>query len=132
MPASEPEGSSTAPPGLVQGNGLALQSDGKIIVVGASGLTGTTATMVVLRLDGAGALDPTFGCTDAPCSGFVNAITGSIGISATLQADSRIVVVGTKLGAHGENSDVVARFDNFIPANVPVTPPVPVAPRFTG
>ena len=71
--------------------GLAIQSDGKIISVGASGPAGGPFTLVVVRINpSTGTLDAGFGF-----GGIVNTTlgTGTIGVSTVaIQANGRIVV----------------------------------------
>lgn len=122
----------TGPPGLVNGNGVALMPGGKIIVGGATSEAGATAMFRVVRYDTSGVLDPAFGCAAPPCPGFGDAIPSAIGISATLQPDLKIVMVGTQLGEFGQNIPVVARFDNSGPAPAPTPAPIPLQPTFTG
>jgi uncharacterized delta-60 repeat protein len=119
----------TGPTGFVNGNAIALQPDGRIVVGGGSSDAGSTATIRLLRLTANGVLDPTFGCASPPCAGYSDAVEGSIAISVALQADLKIVTVGTILGQFGQNIPVVARFDNFAePPSVALT----AEPTFTG
>jgi uncharacterized delta-60 repeat protein len=120
----------TGPPGLVNGNGIALMPDGKIVVGGATSEAGAPSMFRVVRYDASGTLDSQFGCAAPPCPGFGDGVASAIGISTTLQPDHRIVVVGTRLGQFGQNLPVVARFDNSEP--LPVIPVTPAQPRFTG
>lgn len=123
----------TGPAGLVNGDGVALMPDGKIIVAGATSDAGSSSMIRVVRYDTNGALDPAFGCTAPPCPGSGDAVDSAIGISAALQSDLKIVVVGTQLGQLGQNIPVVARFDNFEPTPPPVPPlPIVLEPTFTG
>ena len=123
----------TDPAGLVNGNGLALMPDGKIVVGGATSDAGPSSNIRVVRYDANGVLDPAFGCTAPPCAGYGDAVDSAIGISAALQADLKIVVVGTQLPSFGQNMPVVARFDDFEPSPPPVPPlPVVLEPTFTG
>jgi uncharacterized delta-60 repeat protein len=117
----------TGPAGLVNGNGIALMPDGRIIVGGATSEAGAPSMFRVVRYDASGVLDPDFGCTTPPCPGFGDAVPSAIGTSATLQPDLKIVMVGTQLDEFGENIPVVARFDNSEPVA-----PILLEPTFTG
>jgi uncharacterized delta-60 repeat protein len=117
----------TGPAGLVNGNGIALMPDGRIIVGGATSEAGAPSMFRVVRYDASGVLDPDFGCTAPPCPGFGDAVPSAIGTSATLQPDLKIVMVGTQLDEFGENIPVVARFDNSEPVA-----PILLEPTFTG
>jgi uncharacterized delta-60 repeat protein len=94
--------------------GLALQADGKIVVVGSSG-----TDFAVARINANGTLDTTFGPT--PSTGIVTKDFGSTSESATavaILADGRIVVAGaTTVAGRG-----VFAFDYFsttgFPANI--------------
>ncbi len=72
------------------GEDLALQPDGKIIVVGHPN---GSNTFQVARYATNGLLDFTFGCAVPPCSGVVNG-PGGQGRAIALQTDGKIVVVG--------------------------------------
>jgi len=86
-----------------QVNGVAVQSDGKIILAGDAESNGRSV-MAVIRLDSKGALDPTFG----PNAGIVllPVATTTAGANAVaVGPDGMIYVVG-----HGDNDWAVARF----------------------
>jgi uncharacterized delta-60 repeat protein len=76
-----------------QVGGVAVQADGKIIVVGA-----TQAGFAVIRLLATGALDTTWGT-----NGLVTTLIGSTGFysAVALQADGKIVATGGALFAGG-------------------------------
>ena len=79
-------------------NGVALQADGKIVVVGyyfASGPPLMTQTNVVLRYNSDGSLDTTFNGTGIVILG-TNAYGQSKGVA--IQSDGKILVVGSSLG----------------------------------
>jgi uncharacterized delta-60 repeat protein len=73
------------------GNAVAIQSDGKIVVVGSS-FNGTDYEMVVARFDENGALDNTFNA-----DGILTITIGSsaVGNSVSIHSDGKIVVAGT-------------------------------------
>jgi uncharacterized delta-60 repeat protein len=72
------------------GQAVAIQGDGKIVVAGYV-TTESSVDMLVVRLDGAGVLDPSFGT-----GGVVTLPAGvqSIAQAVALQADGKIVVAG--------------------------------------
>jgi len=83
-------------------NAVALQADGKIVVVGnafANPFAGTS-DIAVLRYDNVGALDPTFGSG----SGFVTTDVSQFdnGFAVALQADNKIVVAGNSNAGAGD------------------------------
>jgi uncharacterized delta-60 repeat protein len=80
----------------------AVQSDGKVVAVGESGVSGA-ANLMLARFTASGALDPTFGSggvVEGPAVGSF----GSLGRAVTIQSDGKIVVVGK-----ATNSDATAR-----------------------
>lgn len=86
--------------------GVAVQPDGKIVVVGRSSATPDGDTALV-RLDANGALDPSFGPSE-PTPGIVKKNFGTYETvqGVALQADGKIVVVGGTIG-----DGYLARFD---------------------
>ncbi len=94
--------------GYEAARGVAIQGDGKIVVVGASSNNSTTngAAFVLARYNPDGSLDTSF-------SGDGKQAIGSDFDSASavaIQADGRIVAVGTCCGMHGGNLFLIARF----------------------
>jgi uncharacterized delta-60 repeat protein len=94
--------------GFESANGVAIQADGKIVVVGVSSNNSTTngAAFVLARYNPDGSLDTSF-------SGDGKQAIGSDFDAATdvaIQADGRIVAVGTCCGMHGGNQFLIARF----------------------
>src|ERR1019366_545786 len=74
--------------------GDAFQSDGKLVVVGESGVS-SGATLIVARLTTAGGLDGSFGGGVVTGPPVVSSFgTGSVGRGVALQSDGKIVVVG--------------------------------------
>lgn len=86
---------------------LALQSDGKIVVAGASHQTSTLHDYALLRLTPAGILDASFGN-----GGKVTTDFGDIdeALSVKLQPDGRIVVSGTGAADSTEEDLTMARY----------------------
>jgi uncharacterized delta-60 repeat protein len=93
--------------------GTAVQSDGKVVAVGETGV-GSNAGLLVARFGTNGALDGSFGS-----GGLVRgpSISGaldpnSIGRAVAIQSDGKIVVVGKATGADGTGTDgiVIERY----------------------
>jgi len=98
-----------------QANGLAVQSDGKIIASGFATPNGHIANFAVVRYTSAGVQDPSFGT-----NGIVTTSLGGSddeGRGMALQSDGKIVVVGSKEGAIG-----LVRYLGDTPPAVPSAP----------
>lgn len=99
-----------------EGAGIVVQRDGKIVVVGTStSVSGDGSSNIALaRLTTAGALDRTFGtANDGSPDGVVNLSLGNgndVANAVTLQANGKIVVVGTNTDS-GSSNVAVARFN---------------------
>lgn len=80
--------------GAIAGSGVAVQADGKVVVVGFSnfGVSGESAT--VWRLTASGELDPTFG---ESTTGTTQIDTGTLNAAeaVAIEPDEKIVVTGT-------------------------------------
>jgi uncharacterized delta-60 repeat protein len=91
------------------GSGIAVQSDGKIVVVGTSDDLSNT-WLAVARFTVNGSLDPSFGV-----GGTVISISSSngddMGSGNAVQSDDRTVVVGSSDDGSGKWRFVVARFN---------------------
>ncbi len=87
---------------------IAIQDDGKIVIVGNAGPP-TFAVFAVVRLLATGASDTTFS-TDGIVTTDVGAGLESTALSVTLQADGKIVVGGSTTAAGHDNYFVVARY----------------------
>jgi uncharacterized delta-60 repeat protein len=89
------------------GTGVALQTDGKIVVGGYSGGLLTPGDFVVARFDIHGHLDPTFGS-----GGFVVTDFGGNeqATGLAIQRDGKIVLVGWT-DAHGGSEFALARYN---------------------
>jgi len=83
------------------GNAVALQADGKIIVVGQSS-NGVDNDVLVLRYDTNGALDSTFGVDGVST---YNSGREDIGRAVAVQADNSIIVVG--VSSNGTDNDLL-------------------------
>jgi uncharacterized delta-60 repeat protein len=83
-------------------NGIALQGDGKIVVVGHVSDGGTK--MVVARYTTGGALDTGFGASGMVLPDFG---VGSDGYGVAIQSNGKIVAVGSALGTAGNDFALV-------------------------
>ena len=96
-------------PGVRVGQGLARQSDGRLVLAGGvtQAATPASARFVLMRLQSNGATDASFGSAGKVDAPFVeNALANAI----ALQADGRIVAVGTRALSVNPNF-VVARYN---------------------
>ena len=96
--------------GADQANGVALQSDGSIVVAGTtSGTESNSETFAVARLTQAGALDATFGAgTGQATIDFAGSGGGDDQANAiVVDADDRIIIAGSTGTASGSNVAVV-------------------------
>lgn len=93
--------------GSSEAHALLIQPDGKLLVAGYATGTGNS-DLLVMRLDGSGAPDPTFGTggiTRTPIG------TGEdIANAMVLQPDGRIVVAGTAVIDNDRHDFVIARY----------------------
>jgi uncharacterized delta-60 repeat protein len=94
----------TVPPGFANGTvarGVALQRDGKILLAGYYSAGGGLTHVGLVRYNADGSLDPSFGS-----GGIVQTAVGSddYATGVVLQADGKIVVVGS-VAANGGGSD---------------------------
>jgi uncharacterized delta-60 repeat protein len=102
-----------APEGFPSAYALAIQSDGKIILVGFRNIGGTAEVAMVWRLKADGgsgapndALDPTFGTGGAV---EINTFTHTVGSAVAVQPDGKIVVAGRGFNTSGPNKVAVWR-----------------------
>ena len=84
------------------GNGVAIQSDGKIVVAGYSG-NGNDLDFAVIRYNSNGSLDTGFGSNGKVTTDIAN--DDDYGNSVAIQADGKIVVAG--YGRISSNNDIV-------------------------
>jgi uncharacterized delta-60 repeat protein len=89
-------------------HGVAVQSDGKIVVVGTAGMTGARNFLVVRYLAD-GSLDPAFGTTGVGHTLTSFGRSDDIARAVAFQPDRKIVVAGTVLGP-GDYDFGVARY----------------------
>jgi uncharacterized delta-60 repeat protein len=96
-------------PGTPRAEAMALQPDGKILVVGTAYDVGpfrVDSTVVVARFDSDGALDPTFG-TDGKVKTAIPFDQDFEGKAVALQSDGKIVVAGTDVIVNDEHLALV-------------------------
>ena len=84
---SNPDGS-----GIAYGAGMALQADGKIVMVGNAGNSNADAGFIVARYNTNGSLDTTFGNNGWTSVNF--GATSHFNSSVAIQADGKIVIGG--------------------------------------
>jgi len=91
---------------------LAIQSDGKIVVLGTMYELGQTADFGIVRFEADGSIDPSFGTGGKT---LVDVIGNEVAASVAIQTDGKIVVTGTAWG-NGTVDFAVARLNsNGIP-----------------
>ena len=94
---------------------VAVQADGKIVVVGDSVTADGSSNIVVARLNADGSVDEAFGQSeDGTPNGFVATSLGNgddKANSLVLQADGKIVVAGNRVAEDGSSNIIVARYD---------------------
>ena len=91
-------------------NGLAVQSDGKVVAAGA--VTTTTSDFYIVRLNVDGTDDLTFNTTGSVATDFTG--TTDRANAMTLQDDGRIVVVGETSAGSEDSNFAVARYLNDV------------------
>src|SRR5262245_54609906 len=74
-------------------HGVAIQADGKIVVIGS--IVGQAPALGLARYNADGSLDSTFGASGLVTSSFIPGATLVAGNGIALQADGKIVAVGT-------------------------------------
>jgi len=89
------------------GFGIALQPDGKIVVVGASDASDRSRDSVVVRYNSNGGLDTTFNGTGKVIMGDGNKSARAV----ALQPDGKIVVVGTTIARYNPNGSLDTTFN---------------------
>jgi uncharacterized delta-60 repeat protein len=80
--------------------GAVVQSDGKLLAVGQSGVGGTS-NLLLARFTSSGALDSSFGSGGLVQGPAIAAGQGSIGRAVAVQANGQIVVVGSATDSSG-------------------------------
>ena len=92
-----------------EANAMALQADGKIVLVGSTTSTGNSSNIAVARLNANGALDTSFGAgnADGTPDGVVSLSLGDgneVARAVVLHADGKIVVAGDRV--NGSSTDI--------------------------
>lgn len=94
---------------------LAIQPDGKIVLVGDSVVADGSTNIIVARLNADGSVDETFGQSeDGTPNGFVATSLGDGNDTANavaLDAEGKIVVAGSRVAEDGSSNILVARYD---------------------
>ena len=94
---------------LEAGNGVAMQTDGKIVVAGFS-ISGSHSDFVMARYSGDGSLDASFGNGGKVTANF--GLNNDQAISVVIQPDGKILVAGSTSAGAGTGADyAVARFN---------------------
>jgi uncharacterized delta-60 repeat protein/LPXTG-motif cell wall-anchored protein len=90
------------------GKSVLIQSDGKILLIGHSEMSGSV-DFAAVRFTSNGTLDNTFG-TGGKATADIGNSTGDNVVSATLQSDGKILIVGSSY-VNNEWDFAIARFD---------------------
>ena len=95
-------------------NSVALQSDGKIVLVGTTTATDNSSNIAVARLNSDGTLDSAFGAdtSDGTPDGVVGLSLGTgndVGTAIVVQADGKILVAGYTTPANETTNAAVVR-----------------------
>ncbi len=93
-------------------NGLALQSDGKLVVAGVAGTARGRAGIAMLRFRPNGVVDSDFGAGGV----FTELGSGAAAQSVAVQADGRIVVAGTTFTIAQGRSDLQPTLARYVPS----------------
>lgn len=89
--------------------GIALQSDGKIVVVGSAQASSSTSRFAIARLNSNGTLDTTFSSDGKQTVSFGSNVIAS---GVAIQSNGKIVVAGTTtIGSGGDTDMAVARLN---------------------
>src|SRR5690606_4363918 len=88
------------------GYAVAIQADGKIVIAGRGGEH--LGDFALMRLDRDGNLDTSFGTGGRVLTDFTS--TADTAYAIAMQADGKIVVAGTTVGAGTSNDFAVARY----------------------
>jgi len=94
--------------GTCKGEGLALQEDGKIVVVGHSFNAGGQSCFTVLRYGADGSLDTSFGDSGKITTAVAKESNAD---SVAMQSDGKIVVAGNSFIDGGNNDFAVVRYN---------------------
>ncbi len=100
-----------------QGFGVALQPDGKIVIVGQADGGNASAKIELARFTAVGALDPTFGNDGTVLTDLPGGYEGAFGVA--LQSDGKIVVAGQDSKDPNSPSDLDAVLIRYTAAGTP-------------
>jgi uncharacterized delta-60 repeat protein len=95
--------------GYSEANGVAIQSDGKIVIAGLSKGTSETWDFTLARYGADGAIDPSFGSDGVVTTDFGN--THDYLNSIAIQANGKIVVAGSSYQADTDSDFALARYN---------------------
>ena len=93
------------------GSGIAVQADGRIVVVGTSDNGSGASELAVARFNLDGSLDNSFGVAGLVTTSFTTP-GDDVGSGIAVQADGKIVVMGTSNSGSGNSEFAVARFND--------------------
>lgn len=91
------------------GAGVALQSDGKIVVAGTQYITSTSADFLLIRLGSNGALDQSFGANGRVMTDFSGG--SDVALDVAVQSDGRIIVAGSAFITATKSDFALARYN---------------------
>jgi len=91
---------------------IAIQSDGKIVMVGNTRCSGCQSDFVMARYNVDGSLDNTFGSSGKVTTDFGPARHLEHGFSVAIQSDDKIVVAGVALSGYSGPELVLARYNS--------------------
>src|SRR4029079_5087074 len=95
------------PSGLIRANAVALQSDGKIVMVGVATGPDNTDDFAAARLNADGSPDNTFGTGGLVRVPFATG-ANEMATAVSIQPDGKIIVAGSvELGSHGWDFGVI-------------------------
>jgi len=100
----------TAGAGDDVGSGIAVQADDKIVVVGTSDDGSGSSEFAVARFNDDGSLDTSFNVDGMVTARFTAGAGDDVGLGIAVQADDKIVVVGTSDNGSGNSQFAVARY----------------------
>jgi uncharacterized delta-60 repeat protein len=99
--------------GTAFATGVAIQADGKIVAAGfrSSGTIEVEFKFALARYTPSGALDPTFGGDGRVTTGFATGFPGASANGVAIQADGKIVAIGTRFSTAVDDKFALARYN---------------------